>query len=360
MKYRISELLSATDLGPAGTTTIDINIQDPISRIDFLFKTTKSKHGMDNYEHKNITKMEIVDGSDVLFSMDGGQAQALGIYDRKVATMVHGQHTDASSEFAIYPIDFGRFLWDTLLAFDPTKFRNPQLKITWDENVADTGVSENEAVVVAHCFDEKLISPVGFLMSKEHWGTTMPADGTYEYVDLPTDYPIRKLLLQGYRSSYEPWNVIEDARLSEDNLKRVVWDWNIERYFRYMKSLWVPVEDVFYGVGDTGGTYTFYTTPTDYFTFPIVNQMGGGGYAGCSGVARGGVFTLINSATAWAYGVVRGYLPNHCIEFPFGDLNDLDDWYDVTSKGSVQLRLESGGAGTSGAGAVILQQLRRY
>lgn len=360
MKYRTAELLSATDLEASGTKVIDININDPISRIDFLFKTTKSTHGMSSYTHKNITKIEIVDGSDALFSMDGGQAQALGIYDRKAPTMQHGQHLSACSEFDTYPIDFGRHLWDELLAFDPKRFNNPQLKITYDEDVADTGVSANEAVVVAHCFDEKEIAPIGFLMGKEHWGTTMPADGTYEYVDLPTDYPIRQLLIQGYRSAYEPWDVIEDARLSEDNLKRTIWDWNIERYYRMMKGIWTPVKEQIQGVAANGGGNVFYVTPTDYYTIPELIGVGASDiYINTWG--RGGYFAPYTSETTVFFGgMILGYLPNHCIQFPFGNQEDIDDWYDVTQKGSVQLRLESGSSGTNGEGAVVLQQLRRY
>lgn len=360
MKYRISELLSATDLGASGTKIIDINIQDPISRIEIYFKTTKSKNSMDSYAHKNISNIQLVEGSDVLFGMDGGQAQALAIYDRPAPTMSHGQHLTSNSEFDVYPIDFGRHLWDAQLAFNPLAFRNPQLKITWNEAISDTGVTTNEAVVVAYCFDEKVISPIGFLMAKEHWATTMGADGTYHYVDLPTDYPIRQLLLQGYYAGYEPWYQIEDARLSEDNLKRTVWDWNIERYCRAMKGIWRPVEEELISAASSSGA-NFYLTPTAYWA--VLAAIGHGATLNPymdSSYGRGGLFTFYGDNNIQFAAIIRGYLPNHCVQFPFGNPEDMDDWYDVTSKGSVQLRLESGSAGTSGSGAVVLQQLRRY
>ena len=47
-------------------------------------------------------------------------------------------------------------------------------------------------------------------------------------------------------------------------------------------------------------------------------------------------------------------------QFPFGDQQDLDDWYDVQLKGSVQLRLKGGDHATIGVAQVVLQQLRRY
>ena len=60
-----------------------------------------------------------------------------------------------------------------------------------------------------------------------------------------------------------------------------------------------------------------------------------------------------------SWGWVHGYLPHHCFDFVFGDPNDLDDLYDVTKLGHLNLRLEAGdGGGTTGE--VAIQQLRRY
>ena len=75
----------------------------------------------------------------------------------------------------------------------------------------------------------------------------------------------------------------------------------------------------------------------------------------------GGKITVLGSASSNPFsGVARGYLPNHCFEFPFGDQQDLADWYDVAKLGSLRLRMEAGLAGAAGTVAVILQQLRRY
>jgi len=360
MNYRTVKLLDAEDVGAAGTKTIPINVKDIISRIEITFKTTKSKHGMDSYTHKNITRIEVVDGSDKLFALDGGQAQALAIYDRKAPTMQHGAHLEACSEFDTFPIDFGRHLYDPELAFDPTKFSNPQLKVTYDEDVADTGVSANELEVVAHCFDEKVPSPVGFLMSTEHWNNAMGDENSYKYVDLPTDHPIRKLLIQGYRSAYEPWHVISEARLREDGGKREPFDWELETYYRMMKGIWTPVVEEIQGVGANAGSLEFYVTPTAYWNMVIGNIVGDG-YLRWDTWQRGGkIIPYTSTARPFFQALVTGFLPNHCFEFPFGDPKDMADWYDVTAKGSVGLRLRAGGSGTSGTGAVVLQQLRRY
>ena len=361
MNYRTTKLLDGTDVGASGTKVIDVNVQQPISRIRLYWQVTMPNvKAMNSYQHRDISKIELVDGSDVLFSMNGGQAQALCIYDRKIPTMNYKQKLPENSLASNYGIDFGRFLHDPMLALDPTRFRNLQLKITYDEDVAKSGVTANELEVIADLFDEKVISPIGFLMSKEHYSATPPSAG-YSYIDLPTDHPFRKLLIQGYLSGYEPWYTVSEARLDEDNEKKIPFDWNIERYYRMMQAEWTPVEEGLIGDATVGGA-AFYMTPTDYYTIPAI-MSAGGTVAGvtCSSWQRGGVVTLLSiGGVQGAMGIVRGYLPNHCVEFPFGDPKDIDDWYDVTKLGSLRLRLKVGTYSASAIQAVVLQQLRRY
>lgn len=357
MNYRKATILAATDLDQSGTKVIDIKIQDIISRISIIWKVTKVGDGMDAHPSQDISKIEVVDGSDVLFSMKGSQAQALNIYDRRCGSMCYGNHNVGSSEQSEYGIDFGRWLYDTQLAFDPTKFRNPVLRVTYSEIIADTGASANTMEVIADVFDEKVISPIGFLMSKEHHSRTPPSSGYY-YVDLPLDYSIRKMLIQGYYKQYEPWENITSARLDEDNEKRIPFDWGLEDYYRHMKGVWAPVDEMFIGSGSNDGD-TFYVTPTDYWA---------NGYFVCEGGAQaigfyntnmlGGYCVLTSVGVTKVMGRVSGWLPNHCFEFPFGYDKDLDDWYDVTRLGSLRLRIE--GASANGTAAVVLQQLRRY
>lgn len=359
MNYRKTTILSETNLTPAGTKTIEINVADIVSRLTIAWRVTKSKHSMDSYPHKDITKIELVDGSDVLHSLDGGQNQALCIYDRKCPTMNHGQHLLANSEYSTYGIDFGRFLFDPVLALDPKRFKNLQLKITYDFDIADTGATLGYMEVWADCFDEKVVTPMGFLTAKDFESWTLSAASAYHYIDLPTDRVLRKMLIQGYLAAYEPWYQVLEARLSEDNDKRVPFDLELEDYARVMKGVWTPVAEPFVGVADSGGAMTYYLTPTDYWAqLSCVAHTAGYVTQGTGG--RGGKFTPIsNAATIECGGIAYGFLPNHCYEFAFGDPKDIDDWYDVTKLGSLRLRLK-GGSGSSGNVDTILQQLRKY
>lgn len=358
MNYRETELLDVKTLSGAGTEIIPVNVKEPISRITLQWIVTKTKHAMDSYPHKDITKIELVDGSDVLHSLDGGQNQALCIYDRKCPTMNHGQYIDNNSQRSVYGIDFGRFLYDPVLAFDPTKFANPMLKVTFDSDVSDEDVASGTLEVWADVFDEKVISPVGFLMAKEYFNTGTPDSG-YTYVDLPTDHLLRKLLIQGYYKAYEPWQVISEVRLNEDNGKRIPFDVDVEKYYQRRKGIDVMVVEHMVAQDDGSGQLMYFT-PTDYWANMVTIPRGGTALFAVGATCRGGSTTVLGSASGSYAAIISGWLPNHCVQFPFGKQDDLDDWYDVTRIGSLRLRLKVGTHHDDQSQAVVLQQLRRY
>lgn len=359
MNYRVAKILAEESLSAAGTKTIDLNVTEPISRIDLRYQVTKSKQTMDGPPAKDITKIELIDGSDVLHTLTGYENQALCLYDRRVPTMNHGQVLANNSQRSIYGIDFGRFLWDPLLAFLPGNFKNPQLKITYNTILSDTGATTPLLEVIAHMFDEKVVSPMGFLMSKEIYSATSPASTAHAYVDLPTDYPVRQMLLRGYEDGYEPWQAILEARLDEETLKRIPFDWNIEQYHQVMKGVWAAIEEQFIGKAAAAGQ-TLYVTPTDFYATLAGAAIGVDDSYSLDGYGKGGKLQLASATSATVQAVARGYLPNHCIQFPFGLQGDPDDWYDVTKKGSVKLRITGGARGANTAFQVVLQQLRKY
>ncbi len=360
MNYRTTTLLARTDIGPSGTKVIPIRVDQPISRIMLEWQVLKATVGMNSYCHKDISKIELVDGSDVLFSLDGGQCQALNIYDRKCKSMNDGVEIAANVQLSYYGLDFGRYLWDPMLALDPNRFKNLQLKVTYSEIISDILGSAGSLEVIAEVFDEKIISPMGFLMSKEHHHYTVGADDSYEYIELPTDFPYRKILIQGYDIGEHPYEVLSEARLNEDNEKRIPWNWDLERYHIHRKGIDQPVQEEISGQL-TGTSNVIYATPTNYWATIVVMAEAKGRTLGNSGTGKGGKFTIISDTTGAWTGIVKGYLPNHCFQFPFGNEQDIDDWYEVSKIGHLELRLRAGPIGAGGgSGAVVLQQLRRY
>jgi len=223
MKYRHAVILGSEDLGPAGTKIIDLNLVDPISRITLRHEPVTGDMTPDEHPISNIVQLELVDGSDVLYGLSGQVGHALNIFEKSAPKIQQIQYNTGGTSIIVINIDFGRFLWDPELAFDPKKFTNPQLKLTWDEDAFDGACLAHSFMVFGHLFDEKAVDPVGFLMNKEIKAYA-PTAGGYEYTDLPTDYPIRKLIVQPYRKAGGPRAIVVDYKLSEDNDKRTVFD----------------------------------------------------------------------------------------------------------------------------------------
>ncbi|GAH45608.1 unnamed protein product [marine sediment metagenome] len=187
MNYRLAKILARKNYTEDAVEPIDINIADPISQMVVVYEVVgKGADDLLAHPAKCITKIELIDGSDVLYSLSGVEAQAVDFYHNKREPANRLDYYLNSECFQIFNINFGRFLYDPLLAFDPRKFTNPQMKITIDLNASETGVESGHLTVLAHTFDEKMITPSGFLMHKEIKSWNLAADA-HEYTDLPTD-----------------------------------------------------------------------------------------------------------------------------------------------------------------------------
>lgn len=361
MNYRQAELLSPQSLGTSGTKIVKINVQKPISRITLRFKTTKVLSHMTDPGPANIPKIELVSGSKVLHGLTGYENQALAYYNHPNISMEHGQHIVTMDEVDLYTIDFGRYLWDELLAFDPLRHDNPELKITFNQALADTSAAVNEAEIVADIFDEKAISPMGFLLATEHFAYTIPTTGGFEEISLPADRPIRQILVRAHYDGKVPYGIIDQVRLDEGTMDQIPFDiTDLEDYYRRMKSVWPQVRTPF-AVGVTDSSRDFYVPQSDFWANIVMIGIAQTNEAYLSGNSmEGGKAALIASADAQMVGEARGYLPWSVFQFPLGKPNVIEDWYDPTEK-RPRLRINGVSGRAAAADAqVVLEELYRY
>ena len=362
--YRITSVLAPKDLGASGTEVIDVNLKDIISTFDFIWKTTNVTVSVMLAPHMRcISKVELVDGSDVLHSLSGEEMQALNYYDTKRTPQDELSLTVGGIFTSKFSINFGRYLYDTMLALDPNKFRNLQLKVTWDEDAANTSVVVNELTVTAHVFDEKKVSPRGFLMAKEVFSYTPVASG-FEYVDLPTDYPYRKLVLKSDSTDLNPFVTIDQFKISENNDKVIPVNLTGEELFRLTKDDFPRMQNRM--------TMDAVVTAKTIYVVPSYDNAINIEYDGTAFVTAQSLFaapTYTNQSIALAASVdiqadnasYSGLCPHSCLVYEFGDQNDVADFYDVRNIGSLQLQMKGAAAvGTSPAAKIVLQQLRTY
>jgi len=358
MRYRIAELLAEEDLGASGTKTIDITGKDIISRIEVKFGAQNADETHINHPAANITRLELVDGSDILFSLTGKAAQAMDYYSsgKEVYNTITNQN--AAYVECMIAINFGRFLWDPLLGFDPAKFTNPQLKISFDRTKANAACATSSCRIDSFIFDEFVPTPAGFLMTKEHY-TYSPDANAYEHVELPRDYVLRCVALQTLTLDADVGGLISQFKLSEDNDKRIPFDTTfMEEYRRFIRTYNFYTEHLnprALAAGDniyvTPGMVAYALATTQDMSVNV------GGWPGEGGVV---VFTS-ETGDIMVHATVFGFLPHAVFHFPFGKQDLIEDWYDVAGLGSLRFRIKAGGSASStDTFRVLTQQLRTY
>lgn len=358
MKYRWSELLASETIAAAATKTIDIDLADPISRINVLVKLTNNGSVPTDHPAKAISKLEVVDGSDVLFSLNGMEIQALNFYERRQPAFGELIYLNDVMTLLEFDINFGRWLWDPMLALDPRKFKNPQLRITHNLALGGSAPDSMDLRVRADLFDKKTITPVGFLTAKEHYSYALASSGN-EYVDLPTDYPVKMLMLMSRAASKAPHEQYNQIRLTEDQDKVVVAEGYISDFTKVLAGMFPAFQERLYGGASAAGVAHFITPTLD--CFPSLNAEGTSAQIYAEAFVNGGTKTIHGDVTANFHGIYTGYCPHGAVAFPMGSPDDNEDWWDVTQLGSARIKITAGSSvEASSTAQVVLQQLRRY
>lgn len=358
MKYRTSELLSAESITTAGTKTVEIKTQDVISRITAIVRLTNASWTPTGHPALVVSTIQLVDGSEVLFSMRGVYAQALAWYGSKRQPFNYINYTDNGLAVAEIPIYFGRDLWDREFALDPKRFNNLQLKIT--HNYALGGAAPDAATleVWADIFDEDQPSPMGFLRAESLWSQTLVAS-TYYHIDLPTDYDIRMLLPAAFSNSEEPDINIDAVRLTENQDKNILFDMGTLELLQMYEAGWPVFQE--YGEGRTlaANNVSFFVTPckdVQLSAQPSQDQDTYINFPWSGGNSR----YIMGSATATIQLGIVGRCPHGAFPLPLGDPNEPDTWWKVDPSGSRKTRLYTGGGDTSAYLELLMQQMKPY
>ncbi len=362
MNYRLATILAREAVAADKTKVIDLNLADPVSKFEICYESTAVGAGAaDHHAARCVTKIELVDGSDVLFSLSGQEAQAVDFYHNRKEPANQSKYLTGHNAEMVFNMNFGRFLNDPLFAFDPRKFINPQLKITIDMGAGGVQSVAGFLTVVAHIFDEKAITPEGFLMHKEinNYGL---ASAAHEYIDLPTDYAYRKMFIAAQTEGVEMTALLDTLKLSEDNDRKIPFNLTVNELLRFIVG-WCPIyrESLIIAAGASGAG--FYCTPCHNIKavatswevsnnpYTITLHSGDGGK-----IVTYGEDTLTNLVIT-----IEGYAPHGAMEIPFGLQDDPVDWYDVTKLGSLRLDILSKSSRTTADTVqIFLQQLRRY
>jgi len=358
MNYRLNKFFSRKLYEADTTEVIDINIQDVISNIVIFYETLAGGGNMLAHPAAGIEKIELVDGSDVLFSLDGYEAEALNWYESGGKFPANWNCSiNGSLVSRAININFGRYLWDRELAFDPKQFNNPQLRITLDVGAMGMTSDKSYLTCFANLFDEQPAGLKGFLMTKEFKQWTMGAN-VHEYTDLPVDYNYRALYHRAFLVGTESHQCVANIKLSEDQDKRIPYDCSSTELIRYAGDKYPLVKESFIFGCNVGQLY-LYVAPTTMVTSyaapwaaaaitrDITLYDGDGGRLKVIGLTNPGNAQITS----------EGRVPHAVFEIPFGLKDEINDWYDV--RGFDNLRADIKG-GAAAQGYLFGQQYRPY
>lgn len=360
MNHRIYELYGLSSLLTDNVTiSIELDMADPISQL-IIDARVKNGAAAASTEHPtaSITKIEIVDGSDVLFSLDGFETEALDIYD--TGRYPRGgwfNYIDGSPTDRQIAINFGRYLWDEALAFDPTKFTNPKLNITFDVDAGGMSPAGCEFSVLALMFDEKAITPTGFLMTKEAKRWTKDLTG-HEYTDCPLDYPYRKMLLQSRYAGIPPHWVFDNIKLASDQDKKVILNGEYRDLMFGIGREGAFIRETLTGQGRKSHAYQHVTPTMDVMaTANQWRQVCEDRAVSCWD-GDGGRLEIEAEENVHISAHIQGWAPHGTLCIPFGKQDVIEDWFDVTGLGSLKLDCTSGNA--TAIQKLFIQQYRPY
>lgn len=326
------------DMGTSGTLTFNLDYSDPISEISLLFEATNDTAGnKSNPPEMSISKIEIVDGGEVLWDAVGVKAFAL--WCTLNGGLPHCYRTGATGDAKWTPINllFGRYLYDREFAFNPLAHKNPQLKITFDEATINTPGTDGYATdtwnlsIVVKLMEESA-PPIGFLSAREIEAFSSASSGDRR-VELPTDRPIRLLTTRVYESGTHMENHITTYKLQADGGKRVFFNLlyrNMrDKCSEYFKPILVPnytiCDDAEWHQSWVGDGFVAFIRAHTGTRIAAATSHSGGRFR-VELATHGGV--AVNNDTVH-YGV-RGFPLHNMFIYPFGRLDNPEDWLNAT------------------------------
>ena len=263
---------------------------------------------------------------------------------------------------------FGRYLNDPEYVFQPTRYRNPQLKVTFNKAAIRTAAGDGFATgdniklsVVDHIIQEGA-TPRGFLSAKQAYSYTTGSSGD-KRIDLLTDYPTRLLLIRAWLQGYDIDELFTDAKLTFDSDKYIL----LNRKVKQLDTLALNMfgtgslkHDMFFGHGDsirlifnkepfalvyaqTPGTPRMFNLTAQWSSLLSEVEV----YA-----HDGSLDTTDRKVTCWEH----GHAPHATLPIVMGELMKPETWMDM--KGYAKAELVVSQAVGSAVGEIVQEQVR--
>lgn len=363
MKVRDALFVSAETLTDSFSKTYSLVGMGKIQHIRLKFAATNG--GTSNTVgklHSLVSKIEVVDGSDVLFSCSMLEGISANCFNNMLMPF---QDLSAGAAVVIRDevfINFGRFTGDREFYLDTVNYKNPQLKVTGVFAVSATvGIATGTGAltVIVRIIEDGAPPYRGFIMRKEKFTWTTAASGD-QVVELATDLPYMGIIVAALKTTIEPDTILTNFKLTRDTDRYI--DFNISGRDAYAKNLedFGPFRQKFRPLTDTAATWLgdLYFKTGAWFSRP-----GATAKSITTAVAAESVTTAATTGgTADLTELeLEGGAPGAAVYLPFhaGDpytVPNPDDFLNPSGLGKLQLIVSQGVV--SGAASVVTEQVR--
>lgn len=365
MSRRIATLLAPTDVGVAGTKTVDIDLDGQISRIAIRFRyTVVTVSVMLDDIMACLSKIEVVDGSDAKFSTTGKCAQGINFLELGAMPYVELGLTVGNTPEATVYLDFGRWLWDPNYALRTATMKNPQLKIQHNEAAANTSAVVNSMAVYAYVDDSPSGGGAnGYIQTREIKSFGFNG-ANHEYAEMPLNNPLRRCYLQALSTDHDTITLLDTLKMNINGGSRVPFDINAEDYIHMIMAQYGPV--ILNVTLDAVVTAKTLYVPTSQQN-QIAIQYDDTDFV----TAQSHFAVLTNTGQKMALaasvdiqadtGIVSGFLPQGLIPFDFGDPKAPETWLNPSGLTKVELDiLGTSDADSGDTGIVVVQEAVMY
>ena len=359
MTARIATIVNSESISTPGTLVSDIGINDPISSITIRASLANSSAVPTAHPIKAIRKIEVVDGSRVLFGLTGQEALALAILlsGRNLIPLI--DYMSGGVTTLIIPLMFGRALYDPLYALDPAHHSNLQLRITHNVALGGSAANAGSISATADVLTPGKTPPIGFISSLEQEDFALSAAAN-NYTDIPTDNALRMILLASLNDTYSPLDHFHTVKLTADNDRYVIID--------------SAIEDIIYRghinnrpIIDTLLASVLTTTQIHPITSSIAQSV--------TALCQGQSGTVITTDTPTGASVdirtvstpddvqasINGICPLGALAIPIGDIMDPTQWLQPNEAKSLKLIVKAGSSlGASPTAQVTTQHAVSY
>jgi len=368
MKTRDAVLLYQNTETDTETEILDLDVVNPISELNMEVECTNgATSNEDNFISDIVTKVELVDGSEVLESLNMSQLEALHFYHTGITPTLFPSEWAGGIQRHNASIYFGRYLWDRDYAFNAPSFKNPQLKVTFNKaairaaSATGFATGDNIKLTVVAKIMEDVPAPGKFFMQKQINSFTSVASGDTR-IELPTDYSYRMAMLRLWLEGSDIDEIISDVKLTCDTDKFIPLNRKVKQLDAEAFAMFGRVALKHDVLRANGGIVRLLCNKEPDYTPKFWSNSAGrmvNIINPWSSEVTIGLFTDATTADTTARsitGIETGHALHATLPIPFGRLGYPEDWFNPKDYGKVELVLTQ--AAASAVCEVVLEQVR--